>query len=94
MVVSGCSKRQLREQPDEIAVWIDAIRLAGFDERVKIGAGLCTGNGICEQPAFAVHNEWPDRVFAELVGYGPVSVPDVADQFVPLPAHVLQRLAQ
>jgi len=32
MIVSGCSEGQLLEQRDEIAVWVDAIRLAGLDQ--------------------------------------------------------------
>lgn len=51
--VSGCSERQLREQPDEIAVWFDAVRLARLDEGVQVGAGLHAGDRIGEQPALS-----------------------------------------
>ena len=66
VVVAGCSERQLREQPGQIAIRLDAIRLARLDERVQVGAGLRASNRIGEQPALAADGERSDRVFTQV----------------------------
>lgn len=43
VVVNGRDERQLRKQPDAIVVRIDAVRFAGLDEGVQVGAGLRAG---------------------------------------------------
>lgn len=57
VVVGRFSERQFHEQPGEVTVRIDAVRLAGLDERVEIGTGLCAGDSVCEQPALAANDE-------------------------------------
>ncbi len=54
VVVGGCSERQPSEQPDQIAIRLDAVCLARLDEGVQVGTGLRVGDSIGEQPALAV----------------------------------------
>ena len=61
----GCGK--FAEQADEIGVGVDAVGLAGFDERIEVGAGVGTGDGVGEQPVAAADDEGADGVFAEVV---------------------------
>jgi hypothetical protein len=56
IVVGGRSEGHLLEQRDEIAVRVDAIRLAGFGQRVEIAARLCACNGVGEQPSLPTTN--------------------------------------
>jgi hypothetical protein len=46
------------EESAQIAIRLDAVGLAGFDERVKVRAGVRTGDRIGEQPALATHHKF------------------------------------
>ena len=49
---------QFTEDTNEIGVWIDAARLAGFDERVEISTGIGPRHCIGEQPVAAADDQF------------------------------------
>jgi hypothetical protein len=38
------------EQPGEVAIWVDAVSAAGFDQRVEIGTRVRAVNSVGEEP--------------------------------------------
>ena len=46
------------EEADEVGVGIDAVGFAGFDDRVEIRTGVCTGDRIGEQPVAAADGQF------------------------------------
>ena len=70
-------------QPDRYRA-LDAIGLAGFDERVEICAGMGTGHRVAEQPIAATDDKRAYGVFAEVVINRPGAVFNKADQFRPV----------
>jgi hypothetical protein len=78
-VVIGCSGQwQSPEQCDQILTRLDIVGLAGFDDRVKIGAGVYAADRIGEEPSFATDDEWPDRIFTGMVVDGPAAIVEMA----------------
>ena len=66
-VLEASGVRELCVEPRQIRVWLDAVRLRGFDQRVQIGTGLCTGLRVAEQPVLSPDDKWPNGVFASIV---------------------------
>ena len=54
--------RKRNEQGQEIAVAVDAVDLAGLQQRVQVGAGVGAGHGVGKQPIAPPDHEGPDRV--------------------------------
>ena len=57
-VINGLRGGEFPEEADEVGVRIDAVGLAGFDDRVEIRAGVCTGDRIGEQPVAAADDQF------------------------------------
>lgn len=93
-VFDGFCQGQLTEQLNQIGIGLDAIGLAGFDERVEICAGMGTGHRVAEQPIAATDNKRAYGVFAEVVINRPGAVFNKANQFRPLRREIMQGLAQ
>ena len=55
------------EQADEIGVGIDAVGLAGFDERVQVRTGVGSRHRISKEPITPPDDEGADGVLAEVV---------------------------
>jgi hypothetical protein len=56
-VLGGFCQGQFAAQVDEVGVGVDAVGLAGFDQRVQVGAGAPDGVG--EQPVAATYGNCP-----------------------------------
>ena len=70
VVVGGLSERQGHEQGLQIAVRVDAVGLAGLQQRVQICARVGAGHGIREQPVASSDDKWADRILARVVVKG------------------------
>jgi hypothetical protein len=51
----------------QITVRVDAIGLAGFDQRVEVGTSVGSGDRVSEQPVAATDHEGANGVLAKVV---------------------------
>ena len=94
VVFDGLRQRETVEQPSEVTIRVDAVGLAGFDQRIEIGACVRAVDGVREQPATASDDKRANGIFAGIVRYGPVAVLDVTDQLGPLRVQISQCFAE
>src|SRR5690606_30153281 len=66
-VLEASGARQLGVQRSQISVWLDAVRLCSFDQRVEIGARTCAGRCVTEQPVLAADDKGSNGVLATIV---------------------------
>ena len=72
---------------------LDTVCLSGLDERVKIGAGNGTFDGIAEQPSFSPNYKRTNRILAAVVIQWDFSVREKRDELWPLTECVVNRFA-
>ena len=84
------STGEFAEEADQIGVGIDAVGLAGLDQRIEVGTGMGAGHRIGEQPVAASDDEGADGVLAQVVVDRPRAVLDIAGEPRPLCRKVMQ----
>ena len=85
VVISCTGQGQGNQQFAQVAVAVDAVELAGLQQRVQVGARIGPGDRVTEEPVAAPDHEGADRVLARVVVDRVVPVLDVARELAPLP---------
>jgi hypothetical protein len=81
---------QCGEQRAQVLVGLDGVGLGGFNQRVQIGTGGRTADGVGEQPVAPADDEGPDRVLAGVIIDWKAPIIDEAHKLWPLLARNLR----
>ena len=93
VVIGGLGVGQCLEEGDQIRVGAYTVGLAGFKQRVEVGAGGSAADGVAEQSVAASDDERSDSVVAGVFRDRRGPVVEVTAQLRPLAVQVVQGLA-
>ena len=59
--------RQHGQYQQEVFIWLNTVGLRRFNQRINNRTGLCSLDGIAEQPVLSAYHEGTDRIFRQIV---------------------------
>ena len=78
------------EHVGNVELWIDAVELGAFDQRVHRSGAPATGIGAGEQPVFAANRDATQGALGRVVVESEATIIEAAGQRGPAPPHVAE----